>query len=251
MSSRFRRCRRCGPARCRTRIAESLAASLYTTLDAAFVYVGFNAALCGEAVAVAQTGRYRVNPEIAAALGDDILAWARAHDPDDSMPATMPGTHRPIHVLHARDGPRGGVRRRRRGLPRRAPSLPAPADPQRRGDPGHDRHRARAAAALVARQRGIAAQEDRRKDEFLATLSHELRNPLAPLRNSLHLLRLRGDDASPRCTPDDGAPGQAPGAAGRRPAGGVAHQPRHARAAPRAHRRGHRRCAAPSRPASR
>jgi PAS domain S-box-containing protein len=30
---------------------------------------------------------------------------------------------------------------------------------------------------------------DRRKDEFLATLSHELRNALAPLRNSLHLLR--------------------------------------------------------------
>jgi PAS domain S-box-containing protein len=35
-------------------------------------------------------------------------------------------------------------------------------------------------------------EEDRRKDEFLATLSHELRNPLAPLRNSLHLLRLAG-----------------------------------------------------------
>ncbi|MCI3953342.1 MAG: hypothetical protein K0R53_2842 [Burkholderiales bacterium] len=30
---------------------------------------------------------------------------------------------------------------------------------------------------------------DRRKDEFLATLSHELRNPLAPLRNALYLLR--------------------------------------------------------------
>jgi len=29
---------------------------------------------------------------------------------------------------------------------------------------------------------------DRRKDEFLAVLSHELRNPLAPIRNSLHLL---------------------------------------------------------------
>ncbi|HEV8150630.1 MAG TPA: PAS domain-containing protein, partial [Gemmatimonadales bacterium] len=37
-------------------------------------------------------------------------------------------------------------------------------------------------------------QADRRKDEFLATLSHELRNPLAPLRNSLHLLRTRGGD---------------------------------------------------------
>ncbi len=32
---------------------------------------------------------------------------------------------------------------------------------------------------------------DRRKDEFLAMLSHELRNPLAPIRNSLHILRLR------------------------------------------------------------
>ena len=29
----------------------------------------------------------------------------------------------------------------------------------------------------------------RRKDEFIATLSHELRNPLAPLRNAVHLLR--------------------------------------------------------------
>jgi two-component system CheB/CheR fusion protein len=29
---------------------------------------------------------------------------------------------------------------------------------------------------------------DRRKDDFLATLSHELRNPLAPIKTSLHLL---------------------------------------------------------------
>ncbi len=32
---------------------------------------------------------------------------------------------------------------------------------------------------------------DRRKDEFLATLAHELRNPLAPLRNAVHVLRLK------------------------------------------------------------
>jgi CheY-like chemotaxis protein/two-component sensor histidine kinase len=31
---------------------------------------------------------------------------------------------------------------------------------------------------------------DRRKDEFLATLAHELRNPLAPIRNSLQILRM-------------------------------------------------------------
>lgn len=35
---------------------------------------------------------------------------------------------------------------------------------------------------------------DRRKDEFLATLAHELRNPLAPLRNGLEILRLAGQD---------------------------------------------------------
>jgi signal transduction histidine kinase/ActR/RegA family two-component response regulator len=29
---------------------------------------------------------------------------------------------------------------------------------------------------------------DRRKDEFMGVLSHELRNPLAPIRNSLHIL---------------------------------------------------------------
>jgi signal transduction histidine kinase len=35
---------------------------------------------------------------------------------------------------------------------------------------------------------------DRRKDEFLATLAHELRNPLAPIRNAVEILRLAGTD---------------------------------------------------------
>ncbi|HEX4613148.1 MAG TPA: ATP-binding protein [Urbifossiella sp.] len=35
---------------------------------------------------------------------------------------------------------------------------------------------------------------DRRKDEFLAMLAHELRNPLAPIRSSLEILRLTGID---------------------------------------------------------
>lgn len=35
-------------------------------------------------------------------------------------------------------------------------------------------------------------EADRRKDEFLATLAHELRNPLAPIRNGLQILQLRG-----------------------------------------------------------
>ena len=36
---------------------------------------------------------------------------------------------------------------------------------------------------------------DRRKDEFLATLAHELRNPLAPIRTGLHVLGLTQDAA--------------------------------------------------------
>jgi PAS domain S-box-containing protein len=37
---------------------------------------------------------------------------------------------------------------------------------------------------------------DRRKDEFLALLAHELRNPLAPLRNGLQVMRLAAGDAN-------------------------------------------------------
>jgi PAS domain S-box-containing protein len=37
---------------------------------------------------------------------------------------------------------------------------------------------------------------DRRKDEFLATLAHELRNPLAPIRQAARILRAEGATAS-------------------------------------------------------
>ena len=46
----------------------------------------------------------------------------------------------------------------------------------------------------LKRVRQALEEEARRKDEFLALLSHELRNPLAPLRNSLDILRTEGAD---------------------------------------------------------
>jgi len=39
-------------------------------------------------------------------------------------------------------------------------------------------------------------EADRKKDEFLATLAHELRNPLAPIRNGLQVIKLAGNDAA-------------------------------------------------------
>lgn len=56
-------------------------------------------------------------------------------------------------------------------------------------------------ASKIARDIGARKQmedtlreNDRRKDEFLATLAHELRNPLAPLSNSLHIMEQSNAD---------------------------------------------------------
>jgi len=53
----------------------------------------------------------------------------------------------------------------------------------------------RIAAELNASER-LLREANARKDEFLATLAHELRNPLAPIRNSLHVLRHKKPDAA-------------------------------------------------------
>jgi PAS domain S-box-containing protein len=53
-----------------------------------------------------------------------------------------------------------------------------------------------AARTAVEESREALKEADRRKDEFLATLAHELRTPLAPIHNALEMLRLSGDGAA-------------------------------------------------------
>ena len=75
-----------------------------------------------------------------------------------------------------------------------------------RDDAGHgpvpraDRHRhhrpekGRGRRALRQPWRRDLSEADRRKNEFLAMLAHELRNPLAPISNAARALRLGGSD---------------------------------------------------------
>src|SRR5205814_2801530 len=54
-------------------------------------------------------------------------------------------------------------------------------------------------ARLEAEKARVAAEEaDSAKDDFLAMLGHELRNPLAPVLTALDLMRLRGESSSQR-----------------------------------------------------
>jgi signal transduction histidine kinase len=53
---------------------------------------------------------------------------------------------------------------------------------------------AKARKESFLREEQMLRESNRRKDEFLAIMAHELRNPLAPIRTGLELIRLAGSD---------------------------------------------------------
>ena len=61
--------------------------------------------------------------------------------------------------------------------------------------------RQRAEAALLNSEAAARklAEADARKNEFLAMLGHELRNPLAPIRNAVKVMKQRGSDDPDLC----------------------------------------------------
>lgn len=67
------------------RIAESLAASLYTILAPEFVHVSISAGAGKPPIAVTQTDRYESDALLARKIGPAVVDWARAHDPDELL----------------------------------------------------------------------------------------------------------------------------------------------------------------------
>jgi hypothetical protein len=90
--------------------------------------------------------------------------------------------------------PAAGRRRdpRRAGILLGKPAASSQADraDPRGGQPGLHRHGERRGSIPLVQE------ADRRKNEFLAMLAHELRNPLAPIRNAVHT-----SWPAPRCRP--------------------------------------------------
>ncbi|HKQ23107.1 MAG TPA: CHASE3 domain-containing protein [Burkholderiales bacterium] len=58
----------------------------------------------------------------------------------------------------------------------------------------HSEEKLRRSEEMLRQRVDELAEGDRRKDEFLATLAHELRNPLGPLSNALAIMKVGGDD---------------------------------------------------------
>jgi signal transduction histidine kinase/ActR/RegA family two-component response regulator len=190
------------------RIVESLAAALWTVLEADIVYLALHGDDDHGAITVAQTGRDQTAPELAASLGPQLVEWARQHDPEDLFHLANP-----LGAGHLRITVRSLAINAEYGL-LAAGFLDAGAP-----DPRHQllmnvaatqatiaienvrllrsvrRYAAQQREAVCDAEaaRAEAESASRTKDEFLAMLGHELRNPIAPIQTALQLMRLRDD----------------------------------------------------------
>jgi PAS domain S-box-containing protein len=130
--------------------------------------------------------------------GIDVGSWQPMVHPDDLLP-TVAAWQRALrdqtpyafeHRLQMADG------HYRWHLSRAEPVPPtAPDDRVRWIGTATDVHELRETQERLHVQEEQLRDVDRRKDEFIAILAHELRNPLAPLRTGLDVLRLAHDAA--------------------------------------------------------
>ena len=163
-------------------IASSLAEILLRSLPVEFVYVRVPGLAAGPAFEVVRVHRGEETPDMARAVGGALEPWLECglgSSPTTANPAGE-GTVRLAVIPIGYDGACGFV-----VAGARQSDFPVQADRLLLSVGANQ-----AAVVLQNKRTEAAFQElDRRKDEFLAILAHELRNPLAPLSNSLEVLR--------------------------------------------------------------
>jgi signal transduction histidine kinase len=140
-------------------------------------------------VAVAQVDRQTTDAELAARLGPRILEWARERDPDELLSIADPRGGGTLHIAARPLGFNAAFGVIAAGFAESRP--PGPLEFAMLGIGATQA----AAAVQNARLLSSLREADRRKDEFLAMLGHELRNPLAPIATAIQLMRLRGTDS--------------------------------------------------------
>lgn len=130
----------------------------------------------------------RIHPEDWPRVVEENLVLARWRDGEflehQFRMRHSSGEYRWLHSRH------GVFLRMRNGLPKIILGVAQDVTEARRAE--------RERTELLEREKSArheAEAANRAKDEFLAMLGHELRNPLAPLVTVLELMRLRGDDA--------------------------------------------------------
>jgi len=142
---------------------------------------------------------------------NDVLWWApQTYDVFGVSPETFTPTRESVIDLVHPDDRKAFIQGRLQALARREPFIQEYRCLRPGGRITWISHRGQAeydaggrpvrsfGVALDITERKLAEQAlqeaDRRKDSFIATLAHELRNPLAPIRNAVQLLRKSGHD---------------------------------------------------------
>jgi CheY-like chemotaxis protein len=155
-------------------------------------------------VLIGDEGRVRARSPMRCATGSPMWAPRARRSTRSSRNARSSRSRRATPEPRPLRAPRGARAGRRARRSARLPAGDARQDARRaHAGPGPSARRLASADLTLAESlpaRAASALDncllyeeiqnaDRRKNEFLATLSHELRNPLAPLRSALHMLR--------------------------------------------------------------